>query len=92
MSVFDAAGAAITGWLDTFDKCRGLADKIIEMIDEDVAEYGPDVEYTDGGGDPLDGVSMIENDVAGLRKAELNRAKTLIDEAELICQNMLADL
>ena len=92
MSTADMAVVAIKGGFDCFDVCRGKADHIKSMIDEDIAENGPTIEFHPGEDSIFGVVPPHAYSVDDARKAEVDNAIAMLNAAELICQTILAEI
>jgi hypothetical protein len=92
MGIAEAASFTIGGGWDVFDRARSVADHLEHLIHEDIEEYGDPIEFHEGEDDLFGKISPHFFDPNQERIFELERAKALIDEAELIMQNILAEI
>jgi len=70
MSIADGCVAAMTGWLDPFDVCRGKADYLKVLIDNDPAP----VTFHAGGDWIFGKIEPHEYDPNKIARLSLNRA------------------
>ncbi len=82
MSIADAMAFTVTGGWDVFDKCLSVPEHIEHLLETDRSDNGdPIVEWQ--GDQYVDPDQKIRDDLA--------RARELIDEARLLCQQCMSE-